>query len=366
MRYEDPPTQAIEAGQAGRSAAGLPEPPQIAPGRRLGDRYLLERRLGHGGMAVVWLATDERLGRPVAVKVLSDTLTAERDYRGRFEREARVAAGLQHPNLVAVYDYDAGQRPYLVMEYIEGGDLAARLERGEPLAVERLAGELLSALAHIHAAGILHRDIKPQNVLVDRHGAARLSDFGIARPRDATSLTRTGEVIGTERYLAPEVRAGDPATERSDLYALGVVLADAARGRRRGGALGSSPTSCASATLPVARPRRLQRSPSSSGARRARCRVSPPSATSSTRNRRPPRPRRPAGPRFEPSPTGVRARRGAVARSPSARSLPPRPRGAGGGADRRSATAGTSRRTPPDVGPRRAHGRRVCGRERPG
>ena len=212
-----------------RKATGVAEPPVIAPGRRLGGRYRLERRLGHGGMAVVWLATDERLDREVAVKVLSDTFTSERNYLGRFAREARVAAGLQHPNLVSVFDYDAGERPYLVMEYVEGGDLAARLQSGEAPAAEKLAEQLLSALRHIHAAGVLHRDIKPQNVLIDGYGHARLTDFGIAMPVDATALTTTGEVIGTKSYLAPEVMRGRPATERSDLFALGVVLADAAR-----------------------------------------------------------------------------------------------------------------------------------------
>ncbi|HEY8000795.1 MAG TPA: serine/threonine-protein kinase [Solirubrobacterales bacterium] len=228
MGYDEQPTDELDSHPAGGTRAGLAEPPLIASGRRLGGRYVLERPVGYGGMAVVWLATDERLGRPVAVKVLSDTLSADHDYLGRFGREARVAAGLQHPNLVSVYDYDAGERPYLVMEYIEGGDLAERDEAGRGLVPEQLAGELLSALGHIHAAGVLHRDIKPQNVLVDRYGHARLSDFGIARPADAASLTRTGEVIGTERYLAPEVIAGEPASERSDLYALGVLLADLA------------------------------------------------------------------------------------------------------------------------------------------
>ena len=190
---------------------------------------MLERRLGAGGMSVVWLATDERLGRPVAIKILSDTLTADGEYIGRFRREAKVAASLQHPNLVSVYDFGSGERPYLVMEYIEGGDLATRVERGDVPDPERLARELLAALRHIHGAGVLHRDIKPQNVLIDEHGHARLTDFGIAQPRDAASLTRTGQVIGTEAYIAPEVKSGEPASERSDLYALGVLLADVAR-----------------------------------------------------------------------------------------------------------------------------------------
>jgi hypothetical protein len=218
----------------GRAAGpGLAEHPVIASGRRLGDGYRLERAIGRGGMASVWLATDERLGRPVAVKVLSDTLADDPEYLTRFSREARVAAGLQHPHLVSIYDYAAEPRPYLVMELIDGGDLARRLGSGDPVDPERLARELLSALRHIHAAGVLHRDIKPQNVLLDAHDHARLTDFGIAQPRDATTLTKAGQVIGTESYIAPEVLAGESATEASDLYALGVVLSDAARGGAR-------------------------------------------------------------------------------------------------------------------------------------
>jgi len=223
------PTDELDPEGGGEGRVAVAEPALITSGQRLGDRYLLDHRLGHGGMSVVWLATDERLGRPVAIKVLSETLTAEAQYLDRFRREAKVAAGLQHPNLVSVYDFSAGSRPYLVMEYIEGGDLARRVARGETPTAERLARELLGALAHIHAAGVLHRDIKPQNVLIDANGHARLTDFGIAQPRDAASLTRTGQVIGTEAYIAPEVKAGEPASERSDLYGLGVLLADIAR-----------------------------------------------------------------------------------------------------------------------------------------
>ncbi|MQA76144.1 MAG: protein kinase [Solirubrobacterales bacterium] len=213
--------------ESGTGRADLLDEPVIASGRRLAERYRLERPLGHGGMAAVWLATDERLGRPVAIKVLSDALATDDEYLGRFRREAQVAARLQHPNLVGVYDFDAGLRPYLVMEYVGGGDLASRLDAGDAPDPERLARELLLALRHMHAAGVLHRDIKPQNVLIDADGRARLTDFGIAKPHDAASLTRTGEVIGTESYIAPELMAGDSASERSDLFALGVVLADA-------------------------------------------------------------------------------------------------------------------------------------------
>ena len=214
-------------------AAAIAAPPLLSAGRRLGSRYRLERPLGRGGMAAVWLALDERLDRPVAIKILSDTLAGDEEYLSRFKREARVAAGLQHPNLVSIYDFDAGGRPYLVMEYIECGDLGERIAKGELPEVAPLAAELLSALRHIHAAGVLHRDIKPQNVLIDANGHARLTDFGIAQPRDATSLTKTGNVIGTERYLAPELLAGEPASERSDLYALGVVLDEVAAAEQR-------------------------------------------------------------------------------------------------------------------------------------
>ena len=202
----------------------------LAPGRRFGSRYTLERPIGRGGMAAVWLATDERLGRKVALKVLSDTVVGDEEFLGRFRREARIAAGLTHPNLVRIYDFDAGARPYLVMEYVEGGTLAELIAARGDLDPEALAAELLEALRHIHAAGILHRDVKPHNVLIDSEGHPRLTDFGIALSRDATALTRAGHVIGTETYLAPELRRGDPATERSDLYALGIVLADAAGG----------------------------------------------------------------------------------------------------------------------------------------
>ena len=200
-------------------------PGRIGIGELLKDRYRLERTLGRGGMAAVWLGHDEVLERPVAVKVLSDTIADDPDFVARFRREAHTAAGLSHPNLVDVYDFsEEGERPYLVMQFVPGENLAERLERGTGVDCEQLARELLAALAHIHAAGILHRDVKPANVIVEPGGTAKLIDFGIALPRDATALTSTGLVLGTERYAAPEVMEGRPATERSDLYSCGVVL----------------------------------------------------------------------------------------------------------------------------------------------
>ena len=167
MGTEDRPTDEMELGGR-QAAAAVADGPLLVSGRRLGERYRLERPLGHGGMASVWLATDERLDRPVAIKVLSDTLAHDDEYLDRFRREAHVAAGLQHPNLVSIYDFEADERPFLVMEYISGGDLGERVEAGDVPDAEPLARELLSALRHIHAAGVLHRDIKPQNVLIDR------------------------------------------------------------------------------------------------------------------------------------------------------------------------------------------------------
>jgi tetratricopeptide (TPR) repeat protein len=197
----------------------------IGTGEMLKDRYRLERTLGRGGMAAVWLGHDEVLDRPVAVKVLSDTIASDPDFVARFRREARTAAGLSHPNLVGVYDFsDEGERPYLVMQFVPGEDLASRLSREKGVDCDKLARELLEALAHIHAVGILHRDIKPANVIIEPDGTAKLIDFGIALPQDATALTSPGLVLGTERYVAPEVMEGRPATERSDLYACGVLL----------------------------------------------------------------------------------------------------------------------------------------------
>jgi tetratricopeptide (TPR) repeat protein len=200
-------------------------PSTIGQGELLKERYRLERTLGHGGMAAVWLGHDEVLDRQVAVKVLSDTIATDPGFVARFRREARTAAGLSHPNLVGVYDYsEEGERPYLVMQFVPGENLAERLKRGDGIDCDKLARELLEALAHIHQVGILHRDIKPANIIIEPDGTTKLIDFGIALPADATALTNPGLILGTERYAAPEVMAGHSATERSDLYSAGVVL----------------------------------------------------------------------------------------------------------------------------------------------
>jgi eukaryotic-like serine/threonine-protein kinase len=197
----------------------------IGMGELLKGRYRLERTLGHGGMAAVWLGHDEVLDRQVAVKVLSDTIASDPGFVARFRREARTAAGLSHPNLVGVYDFsEEGERPYLVMPFVPGENLSERIQRGKSVDCDKLARELLQALASIHQAGVLHRDVKPSNIIIEPDGTAKLIDFGIALPQDATALTNTGLILGTERYAAPEVMDGQPATERSDLYSAGIVL----------------------------------------------------------------------------------------------------------------------------------------------
>ena len=189
------------------------------------DRYRLDAVVGRGGMAIVWRATDLQLERDVAIKIISDVLAGDPRFVARFEREARLAAALNHPNLVKVFDFSVEEeRPFLVMEYVPGGTLVEA--RGRPLDVPALARDLLDAVAHIHAAGILHRDIKPANVLLGADGSPRLTDFGIARGEETTGLTQTGQVLGTLRYIAPEVAAGEPATVQSDLYGLGVLLGE--------------------------------------------------------------------------------------------------------------------------------------------
>ena len=198
-------------------------------------RYRLDRTLGSGGMAIVYLAHDRELGRAVAVKLLADNLSHDPSFRDRFLREAQLAAPLSHPNVVRVYDsgQDADGRPFIVMEYVEGGSLAEALARDgalSPARVIAVARDCCSGLACAHAAGLVHRDLKPQNLLLDGDGRVKIADFGIARTLDGTSLTLTGSVLGTAGYLAAEQAGGEQVTAAADIYGLGVTLHQLATG----------------------------------------------------------------------------------------------------------------------------------------
>ena len=194
-------------------------------------RYRLERELGRGGMATVLLAYDEELDRPVAVKLLPEHLASDAAFHARFFREARLAGRLSHPNVVRVYDAgEADGRPFIVMEYVPGESLA---EAG-PLPAARvveLGLQACAGLQHAHDAGLVHRDVKPANLLVRDDGVLKIADFGIARAAESTRHTEVGTLLGTAAYLAPEQIAGADATPASDVYSLGAVLYELLTGR---------------------------------------------------------------------------------------------------------------------------------------
>lgn len=203
-----------------------------APTLVLGDRYTLVDRIAAGGMGEVWRARDERLGRVVAVKLLRPEYADDPAFRARFRAEAQHAAKLSHPGIASVYDYGETRDglAYLVMEHIDGEPLSALLARGGPLSPDRaldVIGQAALALDVAHRAGVIHRDVKPGNLLVRTNPDGRLivtvTDFGIARATAGTTLTQTGVVLGTARYLSPEQAARRPVTGASDVYALGVV-----------------------------------------------------------------------------------------------------------------------------------------------
>jgi eukaryotic-like serine/threonine-protein kinase len=194
------------------------------------NRYRLEERIATGGMAEVWAAHDLELDRRVAVKLLHHGADP-----ARFSREARAVAGLSHPGICRVYDYgDADGRPYIVLEYLAGGTLDDRLARGQPLPDDdaaRIARELASALAYAHARGLVHRDLKPGNVLFDLEGSAKISDFGIAQVAGAPTLTEAGTLLGTAAYISPEQASGERVTPASDVYSFGVIVYQMLTGR---------------------------------------------------------------------------------------------------------------------------------------
>src|SRR4051794_6080111 len=212
--------------------------PPVSPARiSLPDRYKVVRHIANGGMAGVWEAHDELLDRSVAVKVLAQHLSEDERARKRFEREARAAAGLSsHPNVVTIYDVaDYEGRAFMVMELMRGGSVADVLRRGEEIDTQRALRwlrEAASALDAAHAAGVIHRDVKPANLLLDERDRLGIGDFGIARLAWEEQVTQTGQVLGTAAYLAPEQAMGEPAVAASDRYALSVVAFELLTGEK--------------------------------------------------------------------------------------------------------------------------------------
>ena len=196
----------------------------------IGGRYSLRDPLGSGGMAEVFLAYEEVLERDVALKILKEQYADDEGFVERFRREARSAASLNHPNIVHIYDWggtENGEASYIAMEYAPGGTLEDRiLEDGAlpPYKAVEVASQIAEALGFAHERGVIHRDIKPQNILLSALGDAKVTDFGLARAAYSTSLSQTSLVLGTASYMSPEQAMGGPADPRSDLYSLGVVL----------------------------------------------------------------------------------------------------------------------------------------------
>ncbi len=202
--------------------------PEVSEGSVVDGRYRVLRRIGAGGMADVWLADDTHLKRRVALKVLHSRFSQDREFVERFRLEAEAAAGLQHPNVVAVYDRGEFESSYYIaMQYIEGRTLKELIDAGlTPEQAVGLIRQVLEAARFAHRHGIVHRDLKPQNVIVDAEGKAVVTDFGIARA-GVSEITQAGSVMGTPHYLSPEQAQGLDVTAVSDLYSIGVMLYEA-------------------------------------------------------------------------------------------------------------------------------------------
>jgi serine/threonine protein kinase len=205
-------------------------------GTVLSDRYTLTEPIAAGGMGEVWAATDTVLGRTVTVKLLNPALSQESGFIERFRAEARHSAALHHPNITTVFDYDEdGATAYLVMELVAGQPLSRIISERAPLSAQETSSILIQAamaLEAAHQGGVVHRDVKPANILITPDGTAKLTDFGISRAVDSAPLTQTGQVLGTAQYLSPEQALGQSATASSDIYALGVVGYEMLTGQR--------------------------------------------------------------------------------------------------------------------------------------
>lgn len=198
-------------------------------GERISGRYKILDKIGSGGMANVYLAEDLILEREVAVKMMSLNFQEgeERDNLRRFQREALSTTELIHPNIVNIYDVGEGERPYIVMEYVNGMDLKKFIQENHPIPynkVIKIMSQLLSGIAYAHANGIIHRDIKPHNILIDQEGTVKITDFGIAVALSQNSITQTNSILGSVQYISPEQARGNLVTKQSDIYSLGIVL----------------------------------------------------------------------------------------------------------------------------------------------
>lgn len=197
-------------------------------GQILYERYQIIRKIGGGGMADVYLATDIILQREVAIKILRLEYANDVEFIERFDREAKAATSLSHPNIVNIFDVGEEENIFfMVMEYVDGFTLKEYIQEKGPLGVEEsitIMKQLTDAIAHAHANGLIHRDIKPQNILIDKFGNVKITDFGIAIALSATSLTQTNSIVGSVHYLSPEQARGGVATKKSDIYSLGIVM----------------------------------------------------------------------------------------------------------------------------------------------
>ena len=285
---------------------------EVAGNTLVDGRYRILRRIGSGGMADVYCAEDSHLGRQVAIKVLHRRFAQDQEFVERFRREAKSAAGLNHPNVVGVFDRGEHEGTYYIaMEFLTGRTLKDIVTAEAPLPQERvidLGTQILEAAGFAHRHGVIHRDFKPHNVIVDELGHAKVTDFGIARA-GASEMTETGSIMGTAQYLSPEQAQGHAVTATSDIYSIGVMLYEMlagrlpVRGRQRRGRGAQAPLGAAAADLAVA----PGRAPGAGGGRDGRAREGPGPALAVRRG-----PRR--GARGGPRPD--RGRRTTAARTP--------------------------------------------------
>ncbi|MHB1412087.1 MAG: protein kinase domain-containing protein, partial [Thermoleophilia bacterium] len=208
----------------------MPDIPEI-----FDNRYEIVKRLGSGGMADVYLARDTHLGREVAIKILYKRYARDEEFVARFRREAQAAAGLNHPHIVSIYDRgEADGSYYIAMEYLEGKSLKDLIAQKGSLPPDKaifVAEQILQALQFAHEHNVIHRDIKPHNIVISGRGEVKVTDFGIARAGTSAKMTETGSILGTAQYLSPEQAKGKAVEQGSDLYSLGVVLYEMLTGR---------------------------------------------------------------------------------------------------------------------------------------